>query len=305
MPRAKKRQRDEAEESKPVPAPSADSAYEEPMSDDEDDGGDTALARQVFVEGIPYTAVEADIAKFFHGCGDIEVINAPKWQDSGKLRGYAHVTFTSAGAAKKALERDGRYIGDRFINVARARSTNDNSEAAIAVASRPRPKGCSTLFVKGLPYETDEEQVKASFSRFGQVVSVRLVRWQQTGRLKGVGYVQFETGLSCEAAMKAYRDAMVAKGAARGGVSVGTRTVVLDYDTGAPKQSFKTSTGQSFFKTEEAELVKKQIAKVRHAQPGAAGGSGGAAGGKASSSSLSGPPPKKNKRRSSGDSDSE
>lgn len=269
MPRAKRAREESAA------AGAADGGAEEEASSS---SAVDATERQVYVEGIPYSAQEADIAKFFAGCGDIELIKAPKYQDTGRLRGYAHVTFKTAAGATKALERDGRYIGERFLSVERARPTNDNVGSSLALASRPRPKGCSTIFVRGLPYEIDEEAVKAAFSSYGKIVSVRLPRWNNTGRLKGVGYAQFESGLSCEAAMKAFRTALE-----RGsqGLTVGSRQVQLDYDTGAPRNSFKTATGQSFFKTEEAAVVKKQLPKA-HAASSSSSSSSSGGGGKSS-----------------------
>jgi hypothetical protein len=40
-------------------------------------------------------------------------------------------------------------------------------------------------------------------SAFGEVVSVRLARWNHTQSLKGFGYVQFRSGEGAEAAMAA------------------------------------------------------------------------------------------------------
>lgn len=36
---------------------------------------------------------------------------------------------------------------------------------------------------------------------FGEVLSVRLARWNHTQKLKGFGYVQFKTGAAAEAAV--------------------------------------------------------------------------------------------------------
>ena len=219
----------------------------------------------VYLEGVPFTATEADIRHFFRECGTIAEVRAPTFQDSGRLRGYAHVYFASKAAAAKALELDGRYIGERFISVQPPRPESEGREEALALASRPRPTGCSTLFAKGLPYNTDEAAVKAAFTRFGEVASVRLPRWQHTGRLKGHGYVQFEVAFAAEAAMKEYRVA-ADKGAP---FSISGRPVSLDWESGVPRQSFKTSTGQPFFKTEEGEPVKRLAGKL-HAKSAAA-----------------------------------
>jgi hypothetical protein len=80
--------------------------------------------------------------------------------------------------------------------------------------------------------------------------------------LKGNGYVQFAHGFSAEAAMKASLEE---------GLSVEGRRVQLDWETGAPRQSFKDGSGQAFYKTKEAGSVKGAIAKeakAREKEPG-------------------------------------
>src|SRR5262245_31425766 len=104
----------------------------------------SSAAHTVYAEGLPYTATEADIRKFFDGCGEIMSVRARRFHDSGRLRGYAHVDFKKAGGVTAALARDGAYLGGRFISVAAA-----NPVAAATTVARPRPSGCATLFVKG------------------------------------------------------------------------------------------------------------------------------------------------------------
>jgi nucleolin len=92
-------------------------------------------------------------------------------------------------------------------------------------------------------------------------VSTRLARWNHTGHLKGFGYVQFEHGFSAEAAVKAFRAGARADGGGEP-VMVGDRAVQLDYETGAPRGSFKTASGRLFTKTPEATAAGKASAKA-------------------------------------------
>ena len=62
--------------------------------------GDTAT---VYVEGISYNAGEEDVDAFFRACGAILEIRLPRWHDSGKPRGYAHVEFAQQQSAAAAL----------------------------------------------------------------------------------------------------------------------------------------------------------------------------------------------------------
>jgi RNA recognition motif-containing protein len=56
---------------------------------------------QVYIEGIPYTATEADVSGFFADCGRVVAVRMPRYQDSGRPRGYAHVVLDSEAAAAK------------------------------------------------------------------------------------------------------------------------------------------------------------------------------------------------------------
>ena len=85
--------------------------------------------------------------------------------------------------------------------------------------------------------------------RFGKVENVRLARWQHTQRLKGFGYVQFAKGPSATEAVTA------------GNVEVGGRALLLDYETGAPKQSFKNAEGRNWSK------VNKKLAAALPGKP--------------------------------------
>ena len=56
------------------------------------------------------------------------------------------------------------------------------------------------LYVGNLLYETTDEELKVLFAQAGNVVSTAVIRYQDTGRSKGFGFVEMETE---EAAQKA------------------------------------------------------------------------------------------------------
>ena len=64
--------------------------------------------KTVYIEGLPYDSTEEDIKAFFQSCGQIQSVRLPKWHDSGRLRGYGHVQFTSTNSVKEALNLDGK-----------------------------------------------------------------------------------------------------------------------------------------------------------------------------------------------------
>ena len=56
------------------------------------------------------------------------------------------------------------------------------------------------LYVGNLLYETTDEELKDIFGQVGAVVSASVIRYQDTGRSKGFGFVEMDTE---EAAQKA------------------------------------------------------------------------------------------------------
>lgn len=51
-----------------------------------------------------------------------------RWQDSGKIKGYAHVDFDSRKAMQNAIKLDGKYLFGRFLNIDEA---NEKGVAAM------------------------------------------------------------------------------------------------------------------------------------------------------------------------------
>ena len=46
------------------------------------------------------------------------------------------------------------------------------------------------IYVGGLPYQTDEDQLTQMFSSYGTVASARVINDRETGRSKGFGFVE-------------------------------------------------------------------------------------------------------------------
>jgi len=188
-------------------------------------GADRASAEDltIFVDGIPYEWTEEKVTAFFEECGKIVQVKAPTWQDSGRLRGYAHVTFATTKGHKKALAKDGADCGKagRYLKVQLAKGT-----VVQAPPSAAEVKGKRRLFVKNLPYDVMEAQVIALFKECGRITDVRIPT--SFGRCKGFAYVEFEKSEGLQAA--------VSKQPAP---AIGGRTLRLDVDVGSgPRAGF-------------------------------------------------------------------
>ena len=185
--------------------------------------------RTIYIEGVPFKATEHDVREFFAPAGGaILSCRLPTWHDSGNLRGYGHIEFDSVEACEKAIELDGSYLKDRYIKVERPRVPRILQQAARDKSEILRPAGCKSVFVKNIPYDTTEDDVREAFKVCGVIDSVRLAVWGHTNQLKGFGYVDFKREDSAEIAVKK-----------TGAVSIKGRPLLVDFETGKAKQSFK------------------------------------------------------------------
>ena len=210
--------------------------------------GDDAecAARTVYCEGLAYECSEEEVRGFFEACGPVVSLRLPRYQDSGRLRGYAHVELGTAAAAAAAVARSGAVLRGRYVAVARARPRGAGA-AARAAPPRPRPEGCRTVFARNLPYDAGEDAVRRAFARYGAVADVRLAVWNHTQRRKGFGYVQFVKEAAAEAAVRG-----------QPAVEVDGRAVACDYDDrGAPRGSYRAGAGVPWAKTKAGRRAKK------------------------------------------------
>ncbi len=179
-------------------------------ADDDQDSFADGVADTVYVEGLPYDTSEDLIRSFFKDCGKIISIRAPKYQDTGRLRseivlcvipyilvclyklsnlksladtrpchyrGYAHIQFAKGKtkSVEQALAKDGQYFNFRYLSIKRANAPKESTQ--VAAAPTTADATCSTVFVKNLPYNVKEDDVRSAFAEFGKIASVRLAMW--------------------------------------------------------------------------------------------------------------------------------
>ena len=205
---------------------------------------DDEAARTVYCEGLRYDEAEDDVRAFFAAHGAIKELRLPRYQDSGRLRGYGHVEYESATSAAAALKASGSSLGGRYVTVQPSKAKDQATWTP-----RPRPDGCRTIFVKNLPYDIPSDALRRSFEKFGKINDVRLAVHNHTQRQKGFGYVTFVKETSAEAAVRG-----------QGEVKVRGRAVYVDYDApgGGPKASFRAATGQPWAKTKAGKRFKRE-----------------------------------------------
>jgi hypothetical protein len=92
----------------------------------------------VYVEGISYDADDDDVRTLFEQVGVVVAVRMPRWHDSNKPRGYAHVVFKDATHVAAAIAQlNGQRLMGRYLKVA-----EPNAPKIAAVGpSAPPPEG--------------------------------------------------------------------------------------------------------------------------------------------------------------------
>ena len=209
----------------------------------------TTRTGTIYVEGFPYEtevrAAEALLRELAEtpregeGGKAMEVratgVRVATWHDSGRLRGYAHVDVEvdvvgdheDDDVIDKVAQRiDDHKVQGRFLKASKAKAKD-------AKPTAPPPEDDETrvskrVFCKNVPYDATAESVRDVFARFGAVADVRIPT--QNGKAKGMAYVDFGNEAGAVKAVRAARDG--------GGVEMGERRLVLDYDEGGPRAGF-------------------------------------------------------------------
>jgi len=75
------------------------------------------------------------------------------------------------------------------------------ANGAVPTSNGTGNDGSNTIFVGGLSFQAGEEDVKEFFSEFGTVVSVRIPVHSDTGRKKGLAFVEFSSPAEAQAAL--------------------------------------------------------------------------------------------------------
>jgi len=207
------------------------------------------------VNGLAYESSEADVRYFFEECGDIERINLPKYQNSDRNIGYCHVRFSRRRYARRALKLSGKYLDKRYLRIEMAqdmrggrrdrdrdrgdrgdrydrrdrgdRRDRDRGGYGRERRNRDEEKGDSTtIFIKNLPYDTNEDEVGDFFEDCGEVKSVRLIYNSGRSHFKGFGYVDFNDTHASSKALKL------------NGTDFNGRPIYIDMDHKKPRKSF-------------------------------------------------------------------
>jgi hypothetical protein len=141
---------------------------------------------------------------------------------TGRSKGYGFVRFANEAERDKSLEMQGYQLSNRPIRVSLATARRSPSAGMPGTHPAELDPTNTTLFIGGLSAGVSEDELRAIFIRYGDVVYTKIPQG------KGCGFVQFVNRPDAEAAMAEMNGQMVGSSAIR--ISWGrstSRTAIL------------------------------------------------------------------------------
>jgi hypothetical protein len=127
---------------------------------------------------------DRDLYNLCQGYGKIISTKAILDPATNTCKGYGFVDFETAAAAEAAV----KYL---------------QASGMQAQMARQQERDVTNLYIANLAVHISETDLKSMFSRFGQVVSTRILR-DPHGFSRGVGFVRMESKDRCEAIIQAF-----------------------------------------------------------------------------------------------------
>uniref|UniRef100_A0A383VZF2 RRM domain-containing protein n=1 Tax=Tetradesmus obliquus TaxID=3088 RepID=A0A383VZF2_TETOB len=138
------------------------------------------LSNKLFLGGLSWQTTEDTIRAHFSPYGEVTEVIVMRDRLTNKPRGFGFITFKDQEAADNACN-DTHTLDGRTIDAKRSLPHGQHSS--------PKSK---KIFVGGLAPETNEENFKQHFERFGKVVEAQIMVDHTSGRSRGFGFITFE-----------------------------------------------------------------------------------------------------------------
>ena len=141
--------------------------------------------RKLFIGGLNYSTTEDQIRDYFQQFGELVDCVLMKFNDSGRSRGFGFVTFATSAQLDDCQAARPHILGDKTLETKRATPRSDSA--------KPESQMCvKKLFIGGVSDEMEDEDIRDYFSQYGKVINVEQLRWNESGKKRGFGFVEFE-----------------------------------------------------------------------------------------------------------------
>lgn len=138
---------------------------------------------KLFIGGLDFDTSEESMKCHFEQWGEVVDCVIMKNPTTNRSKGFGFVTFKEPDSLDSAQSKRPHMIDGKKVDTKRAMPRDEAQENKVTV---------NKMFVGGLDENTSEDQVKETFSSFGNVEKVEMIKDKTTGKQKRFCFVTFD-----------------------------------------------------------------------------------------------------------------
>jgi len=146
-------------------------------------------SRKLFLGGLDYSTTEDGLRNHFDKYGKLVDVVVMRFPDTKRSRGFGFITYATSAETDAAFEERPHTIDSATIETKRATPREEMNKAGGGGSTETHRK----LFIGGLNYSTTDETLNEYFSKFGELVDCVVMKFRDTKRSRGFGFVTYAT----------------------------------------------------------------------------------------------------------------
>ena len=152
-------------------------------NDDDGEDPESVAMRKLFIGGINYSTTEDSLRDHFEQFGELKDCVIMKFSDSGRSRGFGFVTYALAAQLDECQANRPHCLDGKTLETKRATPRRETAKPEAQMT-------CKKLFVGGLSDDISDDDLRQYFSEFGHVTNTEQLKWNDTGKKRGFGFVE-------------------------------------------------------------------------------------------------------------------
>ncbi|MFS7921774.1 putative RNA recognition motif domain, nucleotide-binding alpha-beta plait domain superfamily [Helianthus anomalus] len=149
------------------------------------DYGDGASPGKIFIGGLAKDTTIDTFVKYFGKYGDLTDSVIMKDRQTGRPRGFGFVTYADPSVVDTVIAET-HVINGKQVEIKRTIPKGSGER-------EPKDFKTKKIFVGGIPTQVTEDEFKAFFSKYGNVVEHEIIRDHATKRSRGFGFIVFDS----------------------------------------------------------------------------------------------------------------
>nr|XP_033797493.1 heterogeneous nuclear ribonucleoprotein H3 isoform X3 [Geotrypetes seraphini] len=162
----------------------------------------------VRVRGLPWSCSQQEVLDFFSECSIVDGLNGIRFTISkeGRPSGEAFIELESADDVTKALAKDRKYMGHRYVEVFKSNNTEMEWVLKHNSPNEIDNDTDGTVRLRGLPFGCSKEEIVQFFSGLRILPNGITLTMDYQGRSTGEAFVQFASKEIAENALGKHKE---------------------------------------------------------------------------------------------------